>query len=63
MRTFILLVLATLVPASGVFGGEASLLYSSSTLVYPEFWHTPLGVHRATPALLRIFLGDKADFQ
>jgi hypothetical protein len=33
-----------------------------STLVYPDFWHTPLGLHRGTPRLLRLMLGDAVQF-
>lgn len=33
-----------------------------STLVYPDFWHTPLGLHRGTPRLLRLLLGDQVRF-
>lgn len=33
-----------------------------STLVYPDFWHTPLGLHRGTPRLLRMMLGDSVRF-
>ena len=39
-----------------------SVIYSPSTLVYPDFWHTPLGVHRGTPKLLKLLLGDKVEF-
>ena len=31
-------------------------------LVYPAFWHTPLGIHRGTPQLLSLLLGDQAAF-
>lgn len=35
---------------------------SPSTLVFPDYWHTPLGMHRGTPRLLRVMLGDKVQF-
>jgi hypothetical protein len=31
-------------------------------MVFPTFWHTPLGLHRGTPALLRMFVGDQTYF-
>jgi DNA-binding beta-propeller fold protein YncE len=33
-----------------------------SSLVYPDFWHTPLGIHRGTPELLNLMLGGRARF-
>ncbi len=39
-----------------------SLLNGPTTLVYPSFWHTPFGIHRGTPALLKLFLGDQTRF-
>jgi hypothetical protein len=33
-----------------------------TTLVYPPFWHTPLGVHRGTPELLKMLVGDRTHF-
>jgi hypothetical protein len=33
-----------------------------SSLVYPDFWHTPMGLHRGTPRLLRLMLGDAVRF-
>ncbi|NTV51930.1 MAG: hypothetical protein HGA76_02785 [Candidatus Firestonebacteria bacterium] len=35
---------------------------SPTTLLYPPFWHTPLGVHRGTPELLKMFLGTRTRF-
>lgn len=35
---------------------------AESTLVYPDFWHTPLGIHRGTPELLELLLGGRARF-
>lgn len=43
-------------------GAEPSLIESPSTLVYPDFWHTPMGVHRGTPKLLDLFTGGQAKF-
>ncbi|MCK5240845.1 NHL repeat-containing protein [bacterium] len=31
-----------------------------TSLVYPPFWHTPFGIHRGTPELLKMFLGDRS---
>jgi sugar lactone lactonase YvrE len=33
-----------------------------STLVYPCFLHTPLGIHRGTPFELSVFLGNRTHF-
>lgn len=33
-----------------------------TTLVSPPFWHTPFGIHRATPELLHVFVGDRTRF-
>jgi len=43
-------------------GAEPGLVTRPSTLVYPDFWHTPLGLHRGTPKLLKLMLGDKVRF-
>lgn len=51
------LVLALTLRAEG-----PAVIHSPSTLVYPDFWHTPLGLHRGTPKLLDMFLGGKAQF-
>jgi DNA-binding beta-propeller fold protein YncE len=60
MRTFrFILALACL----GRLHAEGpAALYTPSSLVYPDFWHTPLGIHRGTPRLLDMFLGGKAKF-
>ncbi|MCK5218999.1 NHL repeat-containing protein [bacterium] len=34
----------------------------ATSLVYPPFWHTPFGVHRGTPKLLKLFLGNRTRF-
>jgi hypothetical protein len=31
-------------------------------MVFPTFWHTPLGIHRGTPTLLKMFVGDQTYF-
>ncbi len=41
---------------------DPAVITSPSTLVYPDFWHTPLGLHRGSPALLKLMLGDKVHF-
>lgn len=41
---------------------EPALIHSPSSLVYPDFWHTPLGVHRGTPKLLELLLSGRARF-
>ncbi len=33
-----------------------------TTLTYPSYWHTPLGIHRGTAFWLRFFLGSGAKF-
>jgi len=33
-----------------------------TSLVYPPFWHTPLGIHRGTQDLLMLFAGSRARF-
>jgi len=30
-----------------------------TTLIYPPFWHTPLGIHRGTPEMLSLFVGSR----
>ena len=47
---------------AGALHGEASLITRPSTLVYPDFWHTPLGLHRGSPKLLKLMVGDKIRF-
>jgi hypothetical protein len=39
-----------------------SLVEGPSTLVYPAYWHTPMGLHRGTESLLRALLGPQARF-
>jgi sugar lactone lactonase YvrE len=41
---------------------EPAVITSPSSLVYPDFWHTPLGLHRGSPKLLKLMLGDRAVF-
>jgi hypothetical protein len=53
---FVLLSLAA--PASS----EPRLATEPTTLVYPDYWHTPLGMHRGTPRLLRLMLGEAVRF-
>jgi DNA-binding beta-propeller fold protein YncE len=59
-RPCLLLLLATL--RSAPLGADARVERSPSTLVYPDFWHTPLGIHRGTPALLALLLDKDARF-
>src|SRR5665213_469977 len=33
-----------------------------SSLVYPDFWHTPFGIHRGTQDLLDLMLGGRVQF-
>ena len=42
--------------------GEPAILTLPSSLVYPEFWHTPMGIHRGTPRLLAMLSGGRAEF-
>lgn len=45
-------------------GAEPTVLRDEpTTLLYPPFWHTPLGIHRGTPELLTVFVGDRAEFR
>ena len=62
MRRFSCLLLCLLALGPGFLGAEARLERSPSTLVYPDFWHTPLGIHRGTPALLALLLDQDARF-
>jgi hypothetical protein len=48
--------------ATLALASPTALYESPTTLVYPPFWHTPLGVHRGTPALLKLFLGSRTRF-
>ncbi len=41
---------------------EATVIKQPSTLLYPDFWHTPLGVHRGSPQILKLLLGDKTSY-
>jgi hypothetical protein len=44
-------------------GAEPELLRDQpTTLLYPPWLHTPLGIHRGTPELLALFVGDRARF-
>ena len=61
MRTFQLIFLLFCLPSLHASDGP-SLVEGPSSLLYPDFWHTPLGIHRGTPRLLRMFLGDKTEF-
>lgn len=43
--------------------GEVEVMIDTpSTLVYPNFWHTPLGIHKGTPFWLKVFLGNRTYF-
>jgi hypothetical protein len=42
--------------------GGPRIASEPSTLVYPDYWHTPLGLHRGTPRLLAFMLGDQVKF-
>lgn len=43
--------------------GEVEVMTGTpSTLVYPSFWHTPLGIHKGTPFWLKVFLGNRTYF-
>jgi hypothetical protein len=61
MRTFLLILALASCPWSHAEG--PAVIHSPSTLVYPDFWHTPLGLHRGTPKLLNMFLGGRAEFR
>ena len=37
-------------------GAGPRVVHTPSSLVYPDFWHTPLGIHRGTPELLHLLL-------
>lgn len=43
-------------------GAQARTLWGPSSLVYPDFWQTPLGIHRGTQALLDLLLGGGVRF-
>lgn len=60
MRTFGPLLCALLL--APCLGAKPRLTTEPSTLVYPDFWHTPLGLHRGTPRLLRLMLGEAVRF-
>jgi sugar lactone lactonase YvrE len=58
-----LLALALLwLPSRPAQAWDPKVIKGPSTLVYPDFWHTPLGVHKGTAELLRIFTGGRARF-
>lgn len=57
MTPFFLALLAALPLAAA-----PSLVEGPSTLVYPAYWHTPLGLHRGTEKMLRAFMGPQAHF-
>jgi DNA-binding beta-propeller fold protein YncE len=56
------LLLGLLLGLGGTLPAEPAVLTSPSSLVYPDFWHTPLGLHRGNPKLLKLMVGDKAHF-
>jgi DNA-binding beta-propeller fold protein YncE len=60
MRT--LLFLITFISCGPLHADGPAVLYSPSTLVYPDFWHTPLGIHRGTPKLLSLFFSGQVAF-
>jgi DNA-binding beta-propeller fold protein YncE len=60
MRSFFILV--TFLGLGRLRADGPALIVSPSTLVYPDFWHTPMGVHRGTPRLLKLFLNRHAEF-
>lgn len=44
----------------GLAAAEPELIdHRPTTLVYPPFWHTPFGIHRGTPELLALFIGQR----
>ena len=49
-------------PAADLPAKGPKTLRNATSLVYPDFWHTPMGVHRGTPTLLRMMLGDRVRF-
>jgi sugar lactone lactonase YvrE len=60
-RPLWLVLLWLAVPA--LAGADPAVLRDEpTTLLYPPFWHTPLGIHRGTPELLAWFVGDRARF-
>ena len=61
MRTFYLLLSLFCLPSLLASDGP-SVVKGPSSLLYPDFWHTPMGIHRGTPQLLRVFLGDRVQF-
>ncbi len=60
MRTLALILL--ILPPLPATAKGPSLLSGPSSLVYPDFWHTPMGVHKGTPKLLSLFLGERSRF-
>ncbi|MCD4814221.1 NHL repeat-containing protein [bacterium] len=45
--------------AHTLFAGPQLVEKEPTSLLYPPFWHTPFGIHRGTPELLRLFLGNR----
>jgi hypothetical protein len=48
--------------AAAVAAAPELLVDEPTSLVYPPFWHTPLGIHRGTPDMLALFTGGRARF-
>ena len=57
-----LLLLLTLFAAGPGVRASMRVDTGPSCLVYPDFWHTPLGIHRGTPELLQLLLGGRVSF-
>ncbi len=62
MRAFWPLLCALSLALAAPVAAAPRLVTEPSTLVYPDFWHTPMGLHRGTPRLLRVMLGDAVKF-
>jgi len=60
-RPFLLLILLSAWSVSAL-AAPRIIQDEPTTLMYPPFWHTPLGIHRGTNDMLKLFVGDRARF-
>jgi len=59
---YTLLILILLIGAAPAGRAEPQIIEDQpTTLVYPPYWHTPFGIHRGTPELLALFVGDRTE--
>jgi hypothetical protein len=60
---FILILGILLFSSAGAAVADPDLLDNQpTTLLYPPFWHTPMGIHRGTPDMLALFVGNRTHF-